>query len=151
MTRKTYKGFYTVINPKKYVGDIKNVVFRSLWERKLCVFSDKSNSVLKWASEPVAIPYYSEIDHKMHRYFPDFIIQYKNKKDEIVIDLIEVKPYKETMAPVKGRGKNAKGNFIQASITFKRNSEKWAAAEIYADKHNMSFRIMTEHELGIKY
>ena len=44
-------------NPKKYRGNPTQVVYRSLWERKLMVYCDKNEKVLEWGREEVIIPY----------------------------------------------------------------------------------------------
>jgi hypothetical protein len=148
--RKTYKGKYKPIHPEKYIGDVDNIVFRSLWERKLMIKCDTNPNILYWGSEVVAIPYFSRVDSKQRRYFVDFIVKYRTKTGEIKTDLIEVKPYKETIEPKKTGGKNSKIRFINESLTWQRNQDKWQAARKFAKKHGMEFRIMTEYELGIK-
>ena len=69
---KSYKGKYYPLNPKKYKGNPSQVVYRSLWERKLMVYCDKNEKVLEWGSEEIIIPYMSPKDGRLHRYFPDF-------------------------------------------------------------------------------
>ena len=64
----SYKGIFRPSNPKKYVGDPKRIVYRSLWERKFMVYCDTSKSISEWGSEELAIPYISPLDKKMHRY-----------------------------------------------------------------------------------
>lgn len=34
MPRQTLKGRYTIQNPEKYIGDTKNIIYRSSWEKK---------------------------------------------------------------------------------------------------------------------
>ena len=36
----SYKGIYRPSNPKKYKGDSKNIIYRSLWERKFMNYCD---------------------------------------------------------------------------------------------------------------
>ena len=66
----------------------------------MLIFDDNPN-VIRWASEEVCIPYMSPVDHKRHRYYPDFLVEIKNKKDEIETILIEVKHFKQTKTPKK--------------------------------------------------
>ena len=73
----SYKGRYSPTYPKKYKGDHRNVVYRSLWERKFMVFCDLNENIIEWGSEEIAIPYRSPIDKKLHRYFPDFYVKLK--------------------------------------------------------------------------
>lgn len=151
MTRKTYKGFYKPINPAKYVGDINNIVFRSLWERKLMLWCDKNSSVLKWGSEIHPIPYYSTVDGRMRRYFVDFFVQMRNKDGNTETIMIEVKPNKETRPPEKPKTNNRKSQerYLQEHLTYQVNQDKWKAATEFAKKHNMRFVIMDEYALGI--
>ena len=79
----SYKGKYQPSYPKKYKGDPKNIVYRSLWERKFMVYCDKNENILEWQSEEFCIPYRSPIDNKIHRYFPDFFIKYRDTSGRI--------------------------------------------------------------------
>ena len=72
-----YRGKYIPSNPKKYKGNPSNVIYRSLWERKLMVYCDRNEKVLEWGSEEIIIPYISPWDGKKHRYFPDFYMKVK--------------------------------------------------------------------------
>ena len=73
-----YKGKYKPDNPSKYRGNVHNVVYRSLWERKFMVYCDNTESVIEWGSEEIIIPYKSPWDGRIHRYFPDFYCKIKN-------------------------------------------------------------------------
>ena len=53
-----YKGKYRPQNPEKYMGDCRNIIYRSMWERKCMKYFDNNPSIVKWASEELAIPYY---------------------------------------------------------------------------------------------
>ena len=77
---KAYKGIYRPIYPNKYVGDPNRIVYRSLLERRFMVYCDRNDDIIYWASEEVPIKYYSPLDRKVHRYFPDFIV--KTSKDK---------------------------------------------------------------------
>ena len=88
----SYKGRYTPRKPEKYKGDPRNIVYRSLWERKFMVYCDNSASIIEWGSEEIIIPYLSPKDGRMHRYFPDFYIKVKQADGGIKKMIIEVKP-----------------------------------------------------------
>ena len=96
---KSYKGRYYPLNPKKYKGNPSQVIYRSLWERKLMVYCDKNEKVLEWGSEEIIIPYRSPKDNRIHRYFPDFYIKYRDNSGGIRRSVIEIKPKKFCMAP----------------------------------------------------
>ena len=152
MAKNVYQGFYTPLNPEKYVGDASQIVFRSSWERKLMVRCDTDPSILKWGSEIHPIPYYSTVDKKMRRYFVDFFMKVRKKDGTIETLMIEVKPNKERFPPKQPKrmtGK-AKARFITETLTYQRNQDKWEAAREFAKKHNMRFAVMDEYDLGIK-
>ena len=51
---KFAQGIYEVRNPEKYMGNHKPR-YRSGWEFTFMNFCDNNKSVLKWASESIAI------------------------------------------------------------------------------------------------
>ena len=140
-----YKSKYKVKNRKKYIGDPDKVVCRSLWERQVCKYFDSNRNIIRWGSEEVTIKYYSPIDKKMHRYYPDFIVEKINKDKEIETLLIEVKPYKQTLKPE--RKKKSKRTYLSECKTFEINSAKWKAAEEVAKRNDWKFLILTEKEI----
>ena len=38
-----YSGKYQPKNPKKYIGNLSRIHYRSLWERKFMVYCDTNN------------------------------------------------------------------------------------------------------------
>lgn len=146
------QGKYKVINENKYVGDKSNIVFRSSWELKLMNWCDKNPSVIKWGSEIHPIPYFSKVDNKVRRYFPDFWLLIKNKDGIEEKIIVEVKPNKETKPPVppKRNTKKAQTKYMNELVTYQRNQDKWKHAKEFAKKHNMRFLIMDEYALNIK-
>ena len=147
-----YKGKYRPKNSEKYLGDIKNISFRSLWERQVMKWLDFNSDVIAWSSEEIIIPYLCETDKKTHRYFVDFFFEVKNGNKY----LIEVKPYKQTLPPtIPERTKTGRKSrrFLNESMTFVKNQSKWKAARQFAKKNGMVFNIWTEKHLkqmGIK-
>jgi hypothetical protein len=140
-----YSGTYKVKNRSKYRGNSDNIVYRSMWERHVMKWCDEQSSVISWSSEEIVIPYYYDVDKRYHRYFVDFLIQYADKTV-----LVEVKPKKETVVPVK-KGKVSR-QYVSESLTYVKNMNKWDAAESYAADRKWEFQIWTEetlHELGI--
>lgn len=151
MVRKSYKGKYTPTNPDKYVGDSNNIIFRSLWERLFMKHCNNNPAVLKWNSEGKVVPYWSSVDNKMRRYFPDFIVKLKNRDDSISVVMIEIKPCAETTPPItpKKNTYKAKMRYVEQQMTFQRNQDKWLAARVMCEENNMQFKVMTEYDLGI--
>jgi hypothetical protein len=136
------KGQYIPKNPHKYNGDINKIVYRSSYELEMHRFLDTNERVLRWSSECVVIPYIKPTDGKIHRYFPDYWVEYVNKDGEILQEIIEVKPKTQTRAP---RANNKQKLYEQA--TWQINNAKWAAAAAFCAKHNMKFRIITERSV----
>ncbi len=136
------------VRPEKYIGDPTKIVMRSSWELKLARWCDANPSVISWNSEGVIIPYYSRADQKMRRYFMDFVIKMRVSDGTVITYMIEVKPEKQTVMPKGGRGRSQK-TVLNETYAFMVNTDKWNAANEYARKHGMVFKIMTEKELGI--
>jgi hypothetical protein len=143
----SYKGIYKPKNYEKYIGDHSNIVYRSLWERKFMVFCDNNQSVTKWSSEEVAIPYLSPIDGQYHRYFVDFLVEFKTKNGSEVY-LIEIKPKRQCKPPEKK--KRTTRSFLKEMQTWKINNSKWNHAKKFAEQNNWKFKILTEDDLNIK-
>lgn len=133
-----YKTKFKPKNTKKYIGNIQNIVCRSLWERRVCKFLDENTNILKWSSEEIVIPYTNPIDQKVHNYYPDFLVQFTNE-GQIYTWLLEVKPLKQTLLKENANKKE--------KITWLINTAKWNAAKIYCKKNNMEFKILTEKEI----
>jgi len=110
----------------------------------MLTFDDNPN-VIRWASEEIAIPYMSPVDKKKHKYFPDFIVEVKNKKGEIETLMIEVKPLKHTKVPKKP--KRMTQRFINEANTYLVNQAKWEAASLVCEKKGWKFKILTEKEI----
>jgi len=137
-----YSGKFTPKNIKKYRGDWKNIIYRSMWERHAFNWCDTTSEVLGWSSEEVVIPYVYDIDKKFHRYFMDLRIDFKGGKTIIV----EIKPKKETVPPINPGRKTKK--YLNEGLTYIKNQNKWEAAKKYADKRGWEFHIWTEDTLN---
>lgn len=143
----SYRGVYKPMNTQKYKGDPTNIIYRSLWERKFMMYCDGNPNILKWCSEEIVIPYVSPLDGKIHRYFPDFYIKYKNSKGEIVESLIEIKPKSQVLGPKVQKRKTKK--YITEVTQFAKNQAKWKAAMEYCKDRRWEWKIMTEDDLGV--
>ena len=143
-----YKGKYRPKRPKKYKGDPTQIIYRSLWERKFMEYCDLNESISQWQSEEFWIPYKSPLDNKIHRYFPDFFIKYRDARGKTRNVVIEVKPAKQLKMPKKNPKKRTKSWAYEVQ-TYVVNQAKWKAAESYCADRKYEFKIMTEKELGI--
>ena len=143
-----YKGKFQPSYPKKYRGDHRNIIYRSLWERKFMIYCDLNENILEWGSEEIIVPYRSPIDNRYHRYFPDFYIKVKEKSGLIQKYLIEVKPFKQTKEPIPQKKKTK--SYIYNVTEYVKNQAKWKAAKEFCKDRRWEFKVLTEHELGIK-
>jgi hypothetical protein len=140
-----YSGRFTPSNPQKYVGDYKNIIYRSSWECRFMHKFDISDWCVSWSSEELAIPYLSPVDNRWHRYFVDFIIKVKDKNGELKTWMIEVKPKKQTQPPeIK---KRITKQYINEVTTWAVNEAKWKAAKEYCLDRKWEFVIFTEDQL----
>lgn len=145
---KYYQGQFIPKNPKKYIGNPDNIIFRSRLEFKMFRYLDSHPEIIEWASEEFHIPYISPKDRKWHRYFPDLFIKKKNEKGIIEKIVIEIKPDSQTKPPKKGESKKAAKRFITESITYAVNKAKWDYADAFCKKRGLIFKIITEKEIN---
>ena len=140
-----YSGKFSPKNPTKYLGDPTNIIYRSLWERRVMVHLDENPGVVKWSSEEVVIPYLSPVDNRWHRYFPDFYVQTKNKQGMLESRILEVKPKSQAVAP-KAKKRVTK-QYIQEVMTYGINEAKWKAATEYCKDRDWKFVVLTEEDI----
>lgn len=143
-----HKRRYTPIFPEKYTGDPTNIIMRSSWETRFASWCDKNPNIVKWCSEETVIPYRCPTDNRIHRYFVDFRVQVKDRNGNLKTYLVEVKPEKQTKPP-EYPGKRTK-RYLVESMTYMKNRAKWESAINYAKDRGWEFKIITEHELGLK-
>jgi hypothetical protein len=136
------QGYFTPKNPHKYVGDPNKIRYMSSWELELHTFFDGNTNVLRWASEEIAIPYIKPTDGKIHKYYPDYWVEYVNSKGEIVQELIECKPKDQTKTPRSNRK-----HVLYEQLTYAINTAKWQAAQEWCRQRNITFRIVTEKSI----
>ena len=110
-------------------------------------YLDKQPAILEWSSEEISIPYISPIDDRIHRYYPDFYVKKQLPNGKIIKQLVEVKPYKQTMPPPLQKRITPK--YITEVKTWGVNEAKWKAAERFCAEHNYEFIHLTEKDLGI--
>ena len=144
----SYKGRYQPNNPLKYKGNFKNIIYRSLWEKKFMRYCDSNQNILEWGSEEYVIPYRSPLDNKIHRYFPDFYIKVNEKNGHIKKYLIEIKPKRQCVEPKVQKNKTR--GYLYEVYEYARNQAKWKAAKSFCADRLWEFKVLTEDELGIK-
>jgi hypothetical protein len=142
-----YQGIFKPKNISKYKGNSLNIVYRSGWELSCMIWCDTHPDVVEWSSEEVVIPYKCVTDNKMHRYFVDLKIKFKNGSTY----LVEIKPRDQLLPPK--RGKKREKTFLYEVQQYGKNVSKWKQAKIYADSRGYIFQIWTEDilsKLGVK-
>lgn len=132
------QGIYQIKNTEKYISP-HDAVWRSSWEYDFCCVCDENPAIIQWGVEPFYIPYLNPITNTVKQYYPDFIIVYIDKSGKQIIDLIEIKPFNESIMEAAKTKKN------KAAVVI--NHAKWEAAYEFAKNNGMNFRILTEREL----
>ena len=135
---KFQQGTYTVMNQRKYAGK-GAPKFRSGWELAFMRFCDSNDHIISWASESMTIPYRNPLTGKPTRYIPDFLIQYRNKHNKVVTELIEIKPKKQSILESKASNRD------RAIVAV--NYAKWAAAQAWCKRNGLTFRVITEDDI----
>ena len=141
-----YSGIFKPKNPRKYVGDHTNIIWRSTWECRVMTWLDNNPNVISWASEELIVPYISPVDGRWHRYFPDFLVKVNTQQGPKTM-LIEVKPKKQTQPPKQQKRVTKK--YITEVTTWGVNQAKWKAAEEYCLDRGWEFKVITEDHLGL--
>ena len=146
----TYKGRYFPTNPKKYRGNPNQIIYRSLWERKVMVYCVKGDAVFDWGGEEVIVPYLSPMDGRIHRYFPDFYMKVRQADGSTKKFIIEVKPKSQCKQPIKNPKRRTTKWFNEVK-TFAINQAKWKSAKEFCEDKGMEFKIFTEDHINPKY
>ena len=145
------QGYYKIINPDKYHGDITQIIYRSSYEYKFCRYCDLTEGVIKWASEPFSVKYFDPVNKKARNYHIDFYIRVKLEGSDKEIDyLVEVKPKSKLIRPIfKAKQKTVKNmtNYNTALEEFLIIQAKKEAAERYAMDIGYKFILITEEFL----
>ena len=147
------QGYYKIKNVEKYIGNPVDIVYRSSWEYKFCVYCDMNDGVIKWGSEVFRIPY-TDFMGKSRVYIPDFYLETVNKNQPGLMNrfLIEVKPEKEIREP-----KIPKGNISAKRLkrlehelnVWQKNKYKWVHTIEWCKGRDMQFWLVTEKHLGL--
>jgi hypothetical protein len=135
----TMKGRFIPQHPEKYLGDPNKIMGRSSWEFRLFKWLDTTPAVMQWASEEFSIPYLHPFENRVANYYPDALVIYKDKFGNLKKEIIEIKPYKETVLTPKATDRDKYALAV--------NQAKWKAAARFAEQQGMTFRVITEKTL----
>ena len=136
---KFARGKFIMKHPEKYVGT-KTPTYRSSWEWTFMNFCDNNKSVQKWASEAIQIPYRDPLTERQTVYVPDFFIQYVDKKNRIITELIEIKTASQIILERVVKNKYNQSQFVK-------NQAKWTAANYWCKQQGIKFRILNENDI----
>lgn len=145
---------------KKLNEQTKDIYFRSSFEKIFANWLDLQENIIEWGSEITEIPYVSTIDGKAHRYITDFTFTCKDRDNEVVKWLIEVKPSSQVpkldeagniIFPALKKGKNLTqkriDNWREYCNVLRKNHDKWTQAERWCRQNGYRFKVITEEEL----
>lgn len=135
-------------HPEKYVGDATKIYYRSRIELRYMQYIDQHDDIIEWCSEEVVVPYYSQVDKKSRRYFPDLLIKKRAPDGTTKTVMIELKHSSETKKPAPVKKTRRALREVQTWIL---NSDKWNAAQAYCADRGWEFVVLTEKELGKAY
>jgi hypothetical protein len=141
---KYKQGIFTPTNPKKYLGNVKNIVFRSSWEIRVMRFLDTCLYVIWWNSEELRIPYLHPLDQRIHNYHPDFVVHVQTKQGPKTF-LLEIKPDAQTSLRQAPKVQTRK--YLAEVATYAVNMAKWEAAKTFCEQNNWTFKIVTEKDI----
>jgi hypothetical protein len=136
---KFARGKFVMKQPEKYVGT-KQPTYRSSWEWTFMNFCDTNKAILKWASEAIQIPYRDPLTGRQTVYVPDFFIQYLDKNNRILTELIEIKPASQSILERVGKNKYNQAQFVK-------NQAKWKAANYWCQQQGLKFRVLNENDI----
>ena len=139
MATKFARGKFVMKHPEKYVGT-KTPTYRSSWEWTFMNFCDNNKSVVKWASEAIQIPYRDPLTERQTVYVPDFFIQYVDKNNRVLTELVEIKPASQTILERVGKNKYNQAQYVK-------NQAKWTAANHWCKQQGIRFRILNENDI----
>jgi len=117
------EGSYAQIGTYLSLKSNMSIAYDSSYELKAMKIFENDPAINSYGRCKIGIPYL--LDGELHRYFPDFIVNYPTNSK-----IIEIKPEK----------------FINST----KNLAKFSAARKYCEQHNLEFSLLTEKDLNFK-
>lgn len=147
--KRFHQGYVKLIHPEKFIGDYSEKVgvpYRSGLEYRFIKTIDSSEVCIRWTYEHDAfiIPYMSPIDHRQHRYYPDFYVEVRLYNGETKRYLVEVKAQKDTQKPdpKKFKDRSSYAYQLRQSLLVE---VKRRAAENWCKQHGLQYLFVTEN------
>ena len=155
MYKNVKQGWYRLLNPEKFIKPIDELMksykdghvnYKSSLELKAVRYADWNKDVVKWSLEPFPIQYLKPTTGKVHRYYIDLVLEFRNSEKF----LVEIKPHSQTKPPTKPRKNTPKAqlNYARGLETYLVNQAKWDAAKSFGKTNGFKFIILTEKELN---
>lgn len=141
---KFRQGFYHPKNSDKLIG-IDVPVYRSGIELKFFQWLDNTDTVIRWSSEGITVPYYDRIKKKNRTYYVDNYVEIR-EGEKIKKYLIELKDLRETIKPDRTNRKKKKSTLLAEQVRWENNMDKWKYAKAYAHNHNMDFLVLAHSQ-----
>ena len=146
--KKYHQGFFIPkYHPERCmnimeVDEIDVISYRSSWELKFLEWLDSNEAVTRYGSEIISIVYKNPIRGKTSFYIPDMYFEYIDKQGKLQKYLIEIKPMSQAKLT------EAKDGYDRLRVC--QNAYKWSQAIKYCKKRGITFKVLTEYDLGIK-
>ena len=129
------QGYIKPDSCKKVIDRAQPIIYRSSYEKRFVIWLEHNPKVVRWGSECACIPYLF-VDGKMHKYYPDYFVEYEDGTKM----LVEIKPANQTRPPVNEN--------CWAAKEWAKNSCKWKAAMEYCKAKGFKFQILTENTIN---
>jgi hypothetical protein len=107
---------------------------------------DRCSKCIRWGSERTVLKYLNPCDGLVHQYFVDFFAIFINPQGKEEKLFIEIKPYSQTIPPVKTPRKKQQ-TYMKEITTYHQNMAKWKVAREFAERQGGKFKVMTEKEI----
>ena len=145
----SYVGRYILKNPQKYMGNLGSaLIYKS--RNELIVFNKMDNdpNVVRWGYEILEIPYFCQIDKKIHKYRTDIYCEIK-QGNQLLKCVIEVKQSEDLKTPNRPSLTNHKSmqRYNYSMRTYIINMNKWKAAVDFCKKAGFKMMFLTEKDL----
>ena len=141
------QGFFIPKNPNKCMNIMETnepqpIIFRSHWEKDFLEWMDGNSAITRYGSEIVKILYKDPIRNRETFYIPDAYFEVLDKNKKLQKYLIEIKPMKEAKLKESSNGYD--------KLMVAKNAMKWASAIQFCKKRGITFKVLTEYDLGLK-
>lgn len=124
------------------VDEIDVITYRSGWELKFLEWLDSNEAVTRYGSEIISIVYKNLLKGKTSFYIPDMYFEYIDNQGKLQKYLIEIKPMSQAKLSEAKDGYDRLRNVV--------NICKWESAIKYCKKRGITFKVLTEYDLGFK-